>query len=140
MGAIHCSKGSQERTICSFYNLNQYPTVVLLGNNKAQTTGLRQFSGMIMTLHHLLVQSLCAQWLNNKPRKYYYRQHLISNSIIIMMLHMFAYNYYAGNKSARHVIDEALIFVQTMVSDRQTSSAGRETFKICAVSAIKTYR
>ena len=138
MGAIDCSKGSQERSICNFYKVERYPTVMLLGHNKAPGAVHRQFSGTIMTLHHLLVQSLCAQWLNNK--KYYYRQHLISNSIIIMMLHMFAYHYYAGNKSARHVTDEALILVQTMVSDRLTFSAGRETFSICSVSAIKTYR
>ena len=61
-------------------------------------------------------------------------KHLISNSIIIMMLHMFAL--YAGNKSARHVTDEALIFVQKLVSDRLAISAGAETFNICKVSAI----
>ena len=139
MGAIDCSKGSQERHLCSFYNVDRFPTVLLLGPNKALTSGHPRFSGTIMILHHLFVQSLCAQWLNNN--KYYYRQApIISNSIIIMMLHMFAYNYYAGNKSAWHVTNEALIFAQKLVSDRLAVLAGAETFNVCKVSAInKTY-
>ena len=59
------------------------------------------------------------------------------NLIIIMMLHMFAY---AGNKSARHVTDEALISIQELISDRLAYFAESATFNVCSVSTINIYR